>query len=145
MAEIFLITIFMAAATSLISYIYCWHDIKTGRPHIISLRQITNIMDRNRLTALFGKPEPGYYYVLSPQMLVAFTRKYQTSYYSEVGADTMCLIGSYMYMTGQLAADRVWWFIALAGFCQVVNFCYSIMLVRRWAHQFREEMNDIDD
>ena len=142
MTGLLLVTIFMMAAMSLLSYVYCWHDIKSGEPHIISLRQITNIMDRNRLTHMFGSPAPGYRYKLSPLALKALLKARQGFYYTEVGADSACILGAYAYMTHQVPMGTVGWFIVLAGLCQSINFAYSIWLVRRWGHQIREEMGD---
>lgn len=143
---VFLLTaIFIAAALSLVSYLYCWWDIRGGHPHIISLRQITNIMDRHILDLLFGNHDRGYYYTLSPEKLVIFRRAWGGYYYREIAADGICMIGVYRYMTGLASPDTVGWFILLATVCQAINFAYSILLIRRWSHQIREELEDFGE
>ena len=140
-----LLTIFIVAALSLLSYAYCWRDIQGGRPHIISLRQITGIMDRHRLDAIFGAHGRGYCYEFPPALLRAFNRAWRGYCYREIAADGVCMLGAYRYMTGDAAADTVWWFVLLAGACQAINFGYSIHLVRRWSHQIREEIGDSEE
>jgi hypothetical protein len=142
MVEFFLMMIALASALSLLSYSYCWHDIKTGHPHIISLRQMTNVMDRNRLNNLFGRHDNRYRYHLSPPMLKSFIKNRQWFYHSEMTADAVCLAGAYLYLNADVSAASVGWFILLAGACQVINFAYSIWLVRKWAHQIREELGE---
>lgn len=140
---VFLLTlIFIAAALSLISYVYCWQDIQRGQPHIISLRQITGIMDRNRITRLFGAPKPGYYYTLTPAMQAILTRRRQRFFYLECAADAVCAIGAWHFITAPSGTLTVGSFIVLAGLCQGINFFWSMWLVRKWAHQIREEMDD---
>jgi hypothetical protein len=141
MIGMLLTLIFLSATLSLVSYSYCWHDIKTGRPHIISLRQITTIMDRHRLNAMFGPPGAGYRYKLSPQMLRTLVKGRIFYFYSETAADCVCLVGSYLYLTKQVQAS-VGWFILLAVICQAVNVAHSILLVRKWSHQIKEELED---
>ena len=145
MTEFFLICIFASAALSLLSYLYCWQDIQRGRPHIISLRQITTIMDRNRLNQMFGSPGPGYYYTLSPPQLLALVRWKQWFFYLECTADTACLLGVWLYMTGNGLQNSVGWFIVLAGLCQGINLAYSIWLIRKWSFQIREEIENSED
>jgi len=145
MAEIALITIFIASALSLVSYVYCWNDIKSGRPHIITLRQITSIMDRNRLNALYGSPEPGYYYRLPPETLAAMLARYRWFYIRECAADLVCMLGVWRYMQGASHPNGQTIFIALALTCQAVNILYSLWLVRKWRDQLREEMENSSD
>ena len=143
MMSVLLITIFCMSGLSLLSYVYCWQDIRRGHPHILSLRQITNIMDRNRLNLLFGNPEPGYYYDLSPVMLAFITRFCGLYYYCEIAADIVCIFGVYHFMTYGAHSPLAGWFVLLAATCQGINFLYSVWLIRRWGHQIREEMEDI--
>jgi hypothetical protein len=141
MTSILLMTIFAIAGLSLISYLYCWHDLKGGRPHIISLRQITGVMDREQINAMFGKPEPGYYYRLEPAMLRETVAEQKWRYYGEVGADAVCLLGCYYYLNA--GGPMVVWFILLAGACQAISVGLSVHLVRKWWHQLAEEMDDL--
>src|SRR5207237_13513 len=81
-------------------------DIKSGKPHIISLRQITTIMDRDRLNHLFGTPQPGYRYRLSPEALHALLKSRRWFIYGEFGADILCLLDAGYDMTaGASGAD----------------------------------------
>src|SRR5437868_5178985 len=98
MIQFLLILIFCSSALSLLSYVYCWQDIRTGRPHIISLRQITTIMDRNRLNQMFGPPEKGYYYMLSPEQLYGLIQSRRWFYVCECAADITCALGVWLYM-----------------------------------------------
>ena len=145
MMDALVLAIFVSAALSLLSYAYCWHDIRMGRPHIISLRQITGIMDRNRLNALFGKPEPGYYYKLSPTQLYGLIRKRRWFYITECTADSTCILGAWMAITGGMVEENIGFFIILAGTCQGINLIYSIWVVRKWHSQLREEIEQSDD
>jgi len=145
MTQALLILIFIAAAMSLVSYVYCWQDIKGGRPHIVSLRQITGIMDRNRLNRRFGIPETGYYYPLSPEQMQDLLRSRAWFFYGECTADAVCLLGVWLYMNGQGDSDFLWWFIALAGICQIINVGFSLWLVHKWREQIREEIENSDD
>src|SRR5689334_16790296 len=102
MISLLLLSIFVTASLSLVSYIYCWQDIRHGHPHIISLRQITSVMDRERLTRMFGQPQPGYYYKLTPEQVHNVMKRRGWFFYSECTADIMCLLGAWMYMTHAL-------------------------------------------
>lgn len=137
--------IFVSAALSLVSYVYCWHDIRGGRPHIISLRQILTIMDRNRINEMFGAPEPGYYYPLSPAQLRIVMQERRWFYTRECTTDIVCLVGSWLYMTGGASPDTVYGFILLAGLCQGINVAYSLWLIRKWSAQIREELDNTGD
>lgn len=145
MAEILLVIIFIAAALSMMSYIYCWQDIKSGRPHIITLRQITSVMDRHVLNQIFGHPEPGYYYTLPPERASALLRRYRLFYLGELTADTVCMLGVWRYMQGLAHPDGQTAFILLGLACQGVNIIYSLWLVRKWRDQLREEMDNTPD
>ena len=145
MIEFLLVAIFCSAAMSLISYMYCWQDIRGGRPHIISLRQITSIMDRNRLTQLLGKPEPGYYYALSPAQLSVIIRSRRWFYTRECAADITCILGAWLYMTGSIGDENILLFIILALSCQMVNLIYSFCLISKWRFQLREEIENSED
>jgi hypothetical protein len=145
MIGLLLVTIFFSSALSMISYFYCWHDIKTGHPHIISLRQITNIMDRNRLNEMFGKPNHGYRYHLEPAVVRALVRSRQFFFHSEVAADSTCMVGAYLYLTDQLEMTNIGWFLLLGVICQAINVGYSIWLVRKWSHQIKEEMDNLGE
>ena len=145
MIEFLLVAIFCSASLSLVSYIYCWHDIRNGRPHILSLRQITSIMDRNRLNQLFGKPEPGYYYLLTPDQLYGITQQCRWFYTCECAADITCIAGVWLYMTGTIGNANILLFTLLAGLCQMINLAYSIRLIRKWHGQLREEIENSED
>lgn len=141
MAEAFLILIFITAALSLLSYVYCWHDIKSGSPHIVTLRQITSIMDRHQLNALFGMHGPGYYYAIPPDILAAMLARYRSYYWRECAADAVCMLGVWRYMQASEDAPGRSLFILLAFTCQAINIIYSLWLIRKWRHQLLEEMN----
>ncbi len=145
MTDLYLIAIFLASGLSLVSYLYCWEDIKKGEPHIISLRQIMGIMDREKINLLLGEPKPGYYYLLPPPILKVLLSHRRAYFYTEIGADMACLAGAYLYMTGWLPAATMGWFIALAAICQLINFSHSLWLVRRFRHQIREELDSSRD
>lgn len=145
MVSVLLITIFIISALSLISYVYCWQDIKTGRPHIITLRQITSIMDRKQLNILFGPPEPGYYYKLLPEMVTYLQNTYRLYYIRECAADIVCMAGVWRYMHAPDSAPGQIIFILLALTCQGINIIYSLWLVRKWRDQLREEMENSGD
>lgn len=145
MTTALLATLLLLSALSLVSYLYCWADILGGRPHIISLRQITGIMDRHKLTDLLGAPEPGYYFALSPQQLGWLKRRFSLNFYREAATDLVCTLGAYRYLNGTADPALAGWFITLAGLCQGINFGYSLWLVRRYAHQIGEEMDDLRD
>ena len=140
-----LIVIFICAALSLLSYIHCWQDIRGGRPHIISLRQITSVMDRERINQWFGAPARGYYYKLSPEQLQSILRRRGWFFYTECAVDIVCLFGTWWFATGMGSAEMVWPFILLAGICQGVNLVYSFWLMRKWQHQIHEEMDNAED
>lgn len=144
MSSVLLVTIFILAALSFLSYVYCWQDIKTARPHIITLRQITSIMDRHRLNALFGAPEPGYYYALAPQTVAALLSRYRGYYLRECAADLTCMLGVWRYMQGG-AATAPALFIVLGLTCQGINIVYSLWLVHIWRDQLREELENSQD
>lgn len=145
MMAFLLIVIFITAALSLLSYVYCWNDIKGGRPHIISLRQITNVMDRDEINRMFGEPEPGYFYPLAPSQITKLLAARRWYYWCECAADSACLLGAwYFYMSGQDGTD-VWIFLGLASLCQGINLAWSAWLIRKWRHQIREEIeNSVD-
>ncbi|MBY0406346.1 MAG: hypothetical protein K2Q01_01540 [Rickettsiales bacterium] len=145
MVEALLMGIFLTAALSLASYVYCWQDIKTGRPHIITLRQITAIMDRNQLNALFGMPKPGYFYELSEETVHNLLTRYRGYYVRECAADSVCMLGVWRHMQGAAAPETMALFILLAMTCQGVNIIYSMHLIKKYRHQLREEMENPGD
>ncbi len=145
MTAFLLVAIFIFASLSLVSYVYCWADIKSGRPHILSLRQITNIMDRNRLNELFGKPEPGFFYKLSPEMLAKLIRMRQPFFLRECATDIVCIYGAWRFMTSEAPLLLLWLFVVLAMLCQAVNLLYSLILVKKWGGQIREEIDNSED
>lgn len=146
MADLLLCLIFIVAALSLLSYLYCWNDIKSGRPHIIALRQITMIMDRAQHNRWFGAPEPGYYYPLSPQQVAAILRWRRGFYRRECAADLVCMFGAWRAMTGMMGEGAgLFMFIALAALCQSVNVAYSLWLIRKWRGQIQEELENTID
>lgn len=134
--------VFCAAGLSLLSYLYCWHDIQSGAPHIISLRQVTSIMDRERLNRLFGAPEPGYIYKLNPQRLKSFVRRHRYYIWRECAADLICMVGAWRYLAGDADPQGLPLFLLLATLCQGINILWSLYLVRKWAHQIKEELDD---
>jgi hypothetical protein len=143
--EFMMVAIFCSASLSLVSYMYCWQDIRAGRPHILSLRQITGIMDRHCLTRLLGTPRPGYYFELSPMQRAVILRSRRLFYLRECAADLTCLAGVWLYMTGRLAPDYAPLFVALATACQLVNLLYSFCLISKWGVQLREEIENSED
>lgn len=140
-----MLVIFFTALLSLASYLYCWNDIRRGRPHIISLRQVTLIMDRNALNRLFGQPQPDYRYALPLETLARLIKAKQGYVYLEMAADALCMLGAWRYLTGAAPEALEEWFILLAALCQGVNIVYSMWLVWKWGDQIREEMEDLGD
>lgn len=137
---IFLIGIILISILSAGSYWFCWQDILGGRPNILSMRQITLIMDRNKLDAIFGKHQPDYHYALSPEMLAALVRSRKFFVYSEMAAEVCCFIGAYRYLTGLASPDTLSLFVLLAVICQIIDVWMSISLIRKYWHQVEEEM-----
>jgi hypothetical protein len=136
-----LLIILVISAMSLSSYVYCWRDVMGGRPHIISLRQITCIMDRSLLDVMFGKHEAGYRYLLSPSMRHWFRRQWGLYYLREISADWLCIIGA-LYFWFLPAHPLTFSFVLLAVCCQGINIAQSVLLVRRWRHQIIEELDE---
>ena len=142
----FLLTIiFIVSALSLLSYIYCWNEIKSGRPHIIAVRQVTSIMDRNRLNEWLGAPLPGFYYALTPQQVQEICRRRAAFVYGECAADIACLFGAWWFSNSTASEAWIYGFIALAGLCQAINLGYSFWLMQKWQHQIREEIENSED
>jgi hypothetical protein len=137
-----LVIIFIAAGMSLLSYVYCWIDILGGSPHIISLRQITAVMDRERLNLRFGPPDASYRYALDKPQLAALIRSRRGFFAAECTADALCLLGAWLYMGAGMDDSHIGWFILLAGLCQGINVGWSLWQVRKWAHQIVEEMDN---
>lgn len=142
MTQLLLILIFISAGLSLLSYTYCWQEIRGARPHILALRQITSIMDRHELNQLFGRPEPGFFYPLSPEQVRGLTRHYRWFYLRECTAEAICMLGVWRYMTGAAIPEGESLFIGLALTCQGVNFLYSLWLIRKWRDQLQEELEE---
>lgn len=145
MMQFLLFSIFVAASLSLVSYVYCWNDIRSGHPHIISLRQITSIMDRHQLNQRFGMHEAGYYYTLTPEQVFALVRRYRLFYMLECIADAVCIFGVWMATTGQMKEDNIPLFISLSGLCQAINLVYSVWVIRKWHLQLQEEIENTED
>lgn len=137
-----LVIIFFIAAISLASNLYCWKDIKNGRPHIISLRQITLIMDRNVLNRYFGPPETGYYYTLPDEALHRLIRACRVRIYWEAAADLVCMLGAWRTMAGVASPAFSTWFLLAAALCQGINIAFSVWLVYKWGWQIREELGE---
>ncbi len=143
MTSFLLLVIFLTASLSLVSYLYCWHDIRGGNPHIISIRQITGIMDRDIINAIFGAPQPGYYYQMKPPLTRELQKLWKWRYYQEVAADSVCILGSYYYLNAGGPDIYAAWFVLLAGLCQAISIWISVHLVRKWWHQIAEEMDGL--
>lgn len=129
---------------SLGSWLYCWNDVQKGRPNILSLRQITLIMDRHRLDALYGKHGSGYIYELSKESLQQINRDRRMFVYSEMLADGCCFFGVYRYFTGTMDTSLLPLFMTLAIAYQSLSLWYSMTLVKRWWHQIAEEMSGLE-
>lgn len=145
MSAILLLSIFMLASVSLMSYLYCWTDIRGGKPHILSLRQVTCIMDRAQINQRFGMPDKGYRYKLTPLQLKAFMGRYQYSFYRECATDLVCALGAWRFLTRDASSQLLWGFIVLGLICQGAYLAYSVTLVRKWGHQIREEIDNSED
>ncbi len=145
MSAFLLAIIVCSALFSLISYVYCWHDIRTGRPHIISLRQITSIMDRNRLNDLFGRHVTGYYYELTQTQLTHLIQIRRWFYISECSADALCIVAAWFALTGVTNPENTPLIVVLTGLCQGINLVYSFWLISKWHPQLREEIETSDD
>lgn len=139
------LTVFLIATLSLASYLYCWNDVRRGRPHILSLRQVTLIMDREALNRLFGAPGPGYRYVLSAENVAAIARSRRVYVYSEIALDAICMLAAWSVVTHQALPALEDWLVLLAGLAQAINLAYSMWLIRKWGWQIREEIEDIGD
>ncbi|MFO0388903.1 MAG: hypothetical protein ACK502_04185 [Alphaproteobacteria bacterium] len=137
---LFLIVIVLISILTAGSYWFCWQDILRGRPNILSMRQITLIMDRNKLDAIFGRHQPDFYYTLTPEMLAALVRSRKFFVYSEIAAEVVCFIGAYRYLTGAASLETVWVFILLAAICEGIDIWMSITLIRKYWYQIEEEM-----
>jgi hypothetical protein len=139
MSEFVLGIIFISAGMSLISYIYCWQEVRSGTPHILALRQITSIMDRNSLNQRYGKPDLGYNYTLTEEQVDELLATYRSFFLRECATEITCMFGVWRYMTGAAPSQYVWLFIALAVAVQGVNLAYSMWLIRKWRDQLQEE------
>ena len=138
--------IFISAGLSLLSYVYCWQEVRAGHPHILALRQITAIMDRHQLNRLYGQHDAHYVYHLSPHIITALTRQHRGFFLRECAAEIVCMFGVWRYMTGHAHINYVGWFILLAMLCQGINVLYSMWLVKKWRTQLQEESEfDRDD
>ena len=141
--SLLLASIALISAISLCSWWYCWQDVRGGRPNILSLRQVTLIMDRNLLDTLYGKHGQGYIYTLNKPALAQITRDRRLFVYKEMLADMLCFAGAYRYFIGSAMPDYFPIFLLLATTYQGLSIWYSISLVRRWWHQIEEEMDNL--
>lgn len=144
MSEFLLGIIFISAGMSLISYIYCWQEVRSGTPHILALRQITSIMDRHVLNERYGKHDLGYNYTLSPEEIKKMLAEHRSFFFRECAVEIICMLGVWRYMTGVAPQRYVWLFILLALAVQAVNLVYSMWLIRRWREQLLEEPDSKD-
>lgn len=137
--------IFIGAGMSLLSYIYCWQEVRDGEPHILALRQITGIMDRHELNRLYGMPDEEFYYTLEPQQTQQLVKQYRLFFLAECAAEALCMLGVWRYMTGNADMRYLWLFMVLAVTCQAINFLYSMWLIRKWKDQLQEEVESGDE
>lgn len=140
MIAFLLILIFLFAACSFVSFVYCWLDIRAGKPYILSLRQITGIMDRNIINSLYGMPQKGFVYPLSPQDIRHILNTRRMYFYRECLADSLCIFGAWRFMTQDASAVIIVLFLLLGGLCQGLNMLYSYQVLQRWGDQIREEL-----
>jgi len=54
------------SAYSLYSTIISWRAVRTGRVHIDIIRDLTGLIDKNEITELFGNPDAGLSYPVTP-------------------------------------------------------------------------------
>lgn len=134
------LAVFLIATLSLASYLYCWNDIRRGHPHILSLRQITLVMDREALNRMFGAPDARYRYALAPEALAGVIRARRFYAYSEMAIDAVCALAMWSVVTHRALPVFEDWLVLLAGLAQGINLAYSLWLVRKWGWQIREEM-----
>jgi hypothetical protein len=137
---LFLIGIVLISILTAGSYWFCWQDILRGRPNVLSMRQITLIMDRNKLDAIFGRHQPDYHYALAPEVLAALVRSRKFFVYSEIAAEAVCFIGAYRYLTGVASPETLWLFVVLAVMCEGIDVWMSLSLIRKYWYQIEEEM-----
>lgn len=138
-----LIAIMGYALLSLASWWFCWRNVMGGRPHILSMRQITLIMDRERLDTLYGKHKPGYVYELNEAALGQIKRQHRGNMIKEMAADLLCLVGSYNYLMSDEPAGSMLTFAMFAGIYQMLTLWYSFKLVNPYWEQINEEMGGL--
>lgn len=141
--NLLLASIALVSVISLCSWWYCWRNVLSGQPNILSLRQVTLIMDRNLLDALYGKHGPGYIYTLNPHALRQIIRSRRLFVYGEMLADAVCFIGAWRYFGGMADFTLLPWFLAIAITYQALSVWYSLKLIRSWWHQIEEEMDNL--
>ena len=144
MMSFLLVLIFISSMLSLMSYVHCWRDVKSGRAHVISLRQISSVMDRTVFNGWFGAPQPGYFYVLTPEQVKWFLRRYAWPVYGECAADAACLFGAWWFASGWGKEEVLLVFVLLAGLCQAMSLGYYFWLMRQWRDQIHEEIDHSD-
>lgn len=54
---------------SLYSAFQSWQAVRRGRVHIDIVRDLTGMVDRRQINAVFGEPEPGLIYNASPRAI----------------------------------------------------------------------------
>ena len=145
MTALLLILIFLFAGCSFVSFVYCWLDIRGGKPYILSLRQITGIMDRNIINSLYGMPQKGFIYPLSPKDIRHILNSRRMYFYRESLADSLCIFGSWRFMTQEASTGMLWTFLLLGGVCQGLNMLYSFQVLERWGDQIREELDSPEE
>jgi hypothetical protein len=137
---ILLLIVLVVSLLSFASYMYCWRDIMTGNPHILSLRQMTTIMDRHVLNLIFGAHEKDYRYWLSPTGLIWFRKQWSGYYYREIAADALCAIGALYFLSKNTPQEVTTAFLLLAITCQGITIYSAVIQVKRWRHQIEEEL-----
>lgn len=134
------LAVFLVSVLSLGSYLYCWRDVKRGNPHILSLRQVTLVMDREVLNRLFGAPGPGWRYALTPEARAELVRSRWFYIHSEMAIDLACMLAAWSVVTHKAPPAMEIWLVLLAGVAQGINLAYSVWLMKKWGWQIREEM-----
>jgi hypothetical protein len=130
----------LLAALSLVANIHAWRDIQAGNPYILSLRQVTRIMDRARLQALFGQCDARYLFTLSAHQRKVVVRLWGLPMALDMAGDVACMAGVYYYGVIQPPGEAHWFFISFALWYQSLGFWDSWRQVKAWRHQIDEEL-----
>lgn len=126
------------SAYSLTTAFVSWQAVRSGPVHIDVIRDLTGVIDRARINARFGNPDPGLFYTVSPKAVRQARGPASWILSNEVldGVMIMLLIYSLFTKTGGCQLG----ILSLSGLYMLLGYGLTFYLIFSHMDQIKEEI-----